>query len=87
MTQVQVRIDKKTKNEAKKVLEDIGLDISSAVKILFKQIVRTGSLPIEIRDVNGFRPHKAVELREAIAEAKKGKEYTSVDELMKELNS
>ena len=85
MTQLQVRIDKKTKDEAKKVLEAIGLDISSAVKLLFKQIARSGTLSIELRDVNGFRPHKAAELREAIKEAQRGKTYTSVTALFKDL--
>ena len=36
--QIQVRIDAKTKREAKMVLEEIGMDISTAVNILFKQI-------------------------------------------------
>lgn len=88
MTQIQVRIDKKTKDEAKKVLEEIGMDISSAVKLLFKQIARSGTLPIEVRDVNGFRPHKAAEMREALAQAKaSNKGYTSVSALMKALDA
>jgi len=84
MTQIQVRIDAKTK--AKKILNELGLDVSTAVKILFKQIVYTGTLPLELRDVNGFRPHKAKELEEAIIDVEKSKEgYTSVDKLMKNL--
>ena len=54
MTQLQVRIDTKTKEKAKKILEDLGLDASTAVKILFKQIVRTGTLPLEMRDTDDF---------------------------------
>ncbi|MFH1326488.1 MAG: type II toxin-antitoxin system RelB/DinJ family antitoxin [Candidatus Falkowbacteria bacterium] len=88
MTQLQVRIDKKTKDKAKIILEDLGMDLSTAVKILFKQIVRAGAMPVELRDVNGFRPHKARELKEAIKDAENSKKtYTSVDELMAELES
>ncbi|MDP3900256.1 MAG: type II toxin-antitoxin system RelB/DinJ family antitoxin [bacterium] len=87
MTQLQVRIDKKTKAAAKKVLAEIGLDLSSAVKLLFKQIAKSGTLPIEIRDVNGFRPHKAAELQEALVQAKASNQgYTSVAGLMKALD-
>ena len=34
------------------------MDASTAVNILFKQIVRSGTLPIDIRDVNGFTLQK-----------------------------
>ena len=72
-TQLQVRIDTKTKRQAKKILEEIGMDASTAVNILFRQIVRTGTLPIDLRDVNGFRPAKAAELRESIKDAQASK--------------
>ena len=72
-TQIQVRIDSKTKKDAKKILDGIGMDVSTAVNILFKQIVRTGTLPIDLRDVNGFSPTKAKELEESIKSAKASK--------------
>ena len=88
MTQLQVRIDKKTKDKAKKILEDLGMDLSTAVKVFFKQIVIVGGLPVELRDVNGFRPHKARELKKAIKDAEKSKKtYTSVDDFYKEILS
>jgi len=70
MDQIQVRIDLKTKKQAKKILAGLGLDISTAVKMLFKQIINSGTLPYEIRDANGFTLKKAKELREARVEAK-----------------
>ena len=69
-TQIQVRIDKDIKEESKKILENIGMDASTAVNILFRQIVRTGTMPIDIRDINGFTPAKATELRKSIREAR-----------------
>ncbi len=72
-TQIQVRIDAKTKRDAKKVLEEIGMDASTAVNILFKQIARGGSFPIDLRDINGFRSDKALELHSAIREVKNSK--------------
>ncbi|MCK4554142.1 type II toxin-antitoxin system RelB/DinJ family antitoxin [Candidatus Parcubacteria bacterium] len=85
MDQIQVRIDPKTKKQAKKILEGLGLDISTAVKMLFKQIINSGTLPYEIRDANGFTFKKARELRETIIEAKTNpKTFKSSRELIKD---
>jgi len=87
MTQLQVRIDEDTKEKAKEILDELGLDASTAVKMLFRQIVKTGTLPLEIRDTDGFRPHKAQELREAIRDAKTSKKtFTTVDAFIKNLS-
>lgn len=88
---IQVRIDLKTKRDVQKILEQIGLDVSTAVKVLFKQIQNTGGFPLEIRDVNGFRSHKAEELREAIKEADnnicRSKTFSSSKDLIEDLLS
>jgi len=72
--QLQVRMDAKTKKEAQKVLSELGLDASTAIKVLFKQIARTKSFPIDLRDANGFTPQKASEMRQAAASAKNSKQ-------------
>lgn len=71
--QIQIRIDSKTKNEAKKVLESLGMDMSSAVKIFFRQVINSKNFPCELRDENGFTLRKAEILRESIADAKNSK--------------
>ncbi len=48
MTQIQVRIDMKTKNVVRDILEDAGLDMSTAIKMFCKQIERTRSIPLEL---------------------------------------
>lgn len=87
MSQIQVRIDLKTKNQVKKILEELGLDISAAVKMMFKQIAHLGALPYEVRDVNGFTPKAAQELREARIEARNNKVFNTVDEFIEDLES
>ncbi|MBU4375569.1 type II toxin-antitoxin system RelB/DinJ family antitoxin [Patescibacteria group bacterium] len=83
--QIQVRIDSKTKKETQRILESLGLDISTAVKMLFKQIINTGGLPYEIRDENGFTFRKKQELKQAIVEAKtSSKTFDSADKLIKD---
>ena len=71
--QLQIRIDSKTKNEAKKILEGLGLDMSSAVKIFLKQVINTKNFPCEIRDENGFTLRAAEALRESMSEDKASK--------------
>jgi len=84
-SQIQIRIDSKTKRKTQKILENLGLDISSAVKMLFKQIINTGGLPYEIRDENGFTLKKSQELKQAIIEAKtSSKSFKSGNDLIKD---
>lgn len=70
MEQIQVRIDTETKEEARKVLDDLGLDISTAVKMMLRQVINTGNLPYEIRDINGFTIRDARELRRTVVDAR-----------------
>lgn len=82
--QLQIRIDPNTKKEAKIILESLGMDISSAVKIFLRQVINTKNFPCELRDVNGFTMKKAKILRESIADADKSKSFTSAPSLLKE---
>jgi len=72
MSTLQVRIDEKTKKLAKKVLDKIGMDMSSAVKVFFRQIVITGGLPFQPLTENGMTEKQEREILKASAEAKKG---------------
>ena len=83
--QIQIRIDAKTKNEAKKVLAGLGMDMSSAVKIFFRQVINTKNFPCELRDENGMTLRKAEILRESIVSAKNsGKSFNKGSALIKD---
>lgn len=88
-TTVQVRIDAKTKREAGKVFEGLGLDFSSAFKIYLRQVVREKALPFRPgRTVNGFTPeYEQKLLKEEAWALKHGKRYTDVDEMIRDLNA
>ncbi|GAB6698053.1 hypothetical protein BOVMAS02_17150 [Streptococcus uberis] len=55
MSNVVVRVDDKLKKEAVSVLNDLGLDMSSAVKIFLKQIIITQSIPFDIKLDNDIK--------------------------------
>ena len=71
MSTIQIRIDEKTKNSAKKIIEKMGMDISSAIKIYLRQIIITKSVPFIITE-NGFTTSEEKAINKAAWEAKRG---------------
>ena len=45
MTRVSIRMDEGLRKEADAILDELGLNMSSAVNIFVKQLVRQGGLP------------------------------------------
>ena len=87
-TTIQIRIDEKTKREAKKVFAELGLDISSATKLFYKKALATKSIPFEVRTENGFTLSQEREIiRESKWLSKHGKKFKNVGDLIKDLNS
>ena len=54
-TLVQIRIDEKLKDDAAAVYEDLGLDLSTAVRIFFKRSVAENGIPFSMRLGNSDR--------------------------------
>ena len=68
--QIQIRIDAETKRETKKILDSLGMDMSSAIKLFFRQIINAKNIPFELRGENGLTLRNAELLRESIISAK-----------------
>ena len=45
MTRISIRMDENLRKEADAILDELGLNMSSAVNIFVKQLVRQGGLP------------------------------------------
>lgn len=77
-----LRLDDKTKLEAQKIFNDLGMDFSTGIKIYLKQVIKTNGIPFELNDDNRS-------LDRAIAEYKAGKSksFHSVDELFDDLDN
>ena len=85
-TTLQIRIDKKTKEKAKKIFSNLGLDMSSGVNLFLSQVVNTESIPFEPRTENGFTIRKEMEIiKETKHALKYGKRYTNVNKMFKDL--
>ena len=62
---IQIRVDKKTKEEASELFEELGTSMSGAVNMFLKQCVNTGSIPFRVR-----KTRYSQETEEAIKEAR-----------------
>lgn len=81
-TYVRARIDASTKERATDALEAMGLSISDAIRLLMLRVAEEKKLPFEVKVPNS-------KTRKAIGELEsgKGKRFSSVDDLMADLNA
>ncbi|MBU0668096.1 type II toxin-antitoxin system RelB/DinJ family antitoxin [Patescibacteria group bacterium] len=59
MTTIQIRIDENTKNEAKKIFDKLGIDMSTAIKMYLKRVVAGKGIPFVVyasaeQEMNNF---------------------------------
>ena len=47
-TAITFRTNKKTKAEAQRIFADLGMDISTALNVFLKKVVRTEAIPFEV---------------------------------------
>jgi len=52
---VQVRIDDTLKKNAESVLNNLGLDTPTAIRMFFKKIVATRSIPFRVEEVSPYQ--------------------------------
>jgi DNA-damage-inducible protein J len=81
-TYVRARIDTNTKERAAGALEEMGLSISDAIRLLMLRVADERRLPFEVKVPNA-------KTRKAIAELEsgKGKSFASVNDLMADLHA
>ena len=73
MSNIQIRINEKDKNSAKKIFDKLGLDMSSAIKLFLKQTTLRKGLPFLLTTENNLTLEEENEIIKASAEARKGK--------------
>lgn len=59
---VQLRVDSKIKKKVANIFADLGLDLSTGVKIYFQQVLRHGGIPFSLLTDNGFTPEEEEEI-------------------------
>lgn len=83
---LNIRTPKKTKEEAEKIFDQLGISTTTAFNIFLKQVIRTNGIPFELV-LDKPNPVTA----KAIDDADKGKDvygpFDSVESLMESLNA
>ena len=87
MANINIRIDNNTKKGAESVFEQLGLTPSTAINLFYKQVIRTNSIPFELKaDIPNKTTLKAIaEIDEMEKTPEKYTSSATVDELMEDL--
>jgi DNA-damage-inducible protein J len=83
---VQARMEPELKAEADAILAALGINATTAITLFYSQVVRHRGIPLELKVPNEGVVAAMRELKDPVAR-KKLKQHTSVDELMRDLNS
>lgn len=86
---MSIRMDTELKKQAESMLADMGLNMTTAMNIFLRQVVRQGKIPFEIAtDTPNTETLAAIqEVDDMISGKIPSKKYTSTDELFKDLES
>ena len=87
MANVNVRIDNNVKERAEAVFANLGITPSAAINLFYKQVIRTNSIPFELKaDIPAKDTLKALnEVDEMEKNPNAYKGFSSVNELMEDL--
>ena len=88
-TNMSIRMDVELKKQAEAMLSDMGLNMTTAMNMFLRQVVRQGRIPFEIAtDIPNAETLAAIEEAEDMLSGKiSAKKYSSTKELFEELNS
>ena len=84
---MSIRMDTELKKQADAMLSDMGLNMTTAMNMFLRQVVRQGKIPFEIAtDIPNAETLAAMkEVDDMINGEIPAKKYTSTDELFKDL--
>ena len=82
-------MDKELKKQADAMLADMGLNMTTAMNMFLRQVVRQGRIPFEIAtDIPNAETVAAIkEMDDMISGKVPAKKYSSTDELFKDLDT
>ncbi len=79
---VNARVDLKSKEQAKVIIDQLGLNMSKAIEMFLRQVVLNRGIPFDIKLPNQDTINARAEL-----EAGGGKVFSAVEDLMEDLES
>lgn len=76
MANVNIRVDDKLKKEAENIFSELGLSLSTATNVFYKQVVRCGGIPFDLRIDPFYSAENQAHLRKVISDYETGKAQT-----------
>lgn len=88
-TNMSIRMDAELKKQAETMLSDMGLNMTTAMNMFLRQVVRQGKIPFEIAtDIPNAETLAAMQEMDDMLTGKiPAKKYASTKELFEELDS
>ncbi len=85
---MSIRMDTDLKKQAEAMLSDMGLNMTTAMNMFLRQVVRQGRIPFEIAtDIPNNETLAAIKEMDDIISGKiAAKKYSNTDELFEDLN-
>lgn len=83
MATIQVRVPDKSKKNVERILQSLGLDVTTAVRMFFCQIEFDHGIPFQVKQrltVNGFTQEFEAEVLEASMDTKGTLSFDSAEE-------
>lgn len=85
-TNLNVRVDETLKKNAEELLNDLGMNMSTAINVFLRQVVRVHGIPFEIK--SDIPNAETMAVLEDIKNRKNlSGPFSSVEELMEDLNA
>lgn len=81
MSTITINVDDKLKEESKKMFENLGLDMSTGIKIYLNQVVKRKGIPFDVTLEKSDLELALEDIAEARVET-----FNNIDDLMKDLN-
>lgn len=81
-TNLNIRTDKEIKEQAEKIFNELGLNMTTAVNMFLRTAVRENGIPFELKlDVPNETTAAAIEEGRKLAADSSAKRYSSIEEL------
>ncbi len=85
MSFIQIRIDDSLKNQATMLFDELGIDLSTAIRLFLKKSLQVGGLPFEVRlSDNTLKAMNAIERMRDQSE-ENGNSEMSLEEINEEI--
>ena len=73
MAQISLRVDDDVKYDAERILDDIGISMSTAINVFLKAVIRENRIPFELAADSFYSKENMAELERRVADLRSGK--------------